>query len=238
VTRLVICTALRIEARAVRRGLPPSVRAGGPGLSPSVRAGGSGVPPSAPDVRVIRTGLGPRRAARAARRLPEHEALAVTGFGGALDVGLRPGDVLVATEVRFGERVFPCSLAARIAEELALAGLYARTGPLFTSPHLVTGAERLRLAAAGVRAVDMETGPLAEVATGTPFAAVRVIVDTPAVPLMRVGTVRRVLIARSRLRRVAPVLVEWARIAGPRPTTRAQDQRRRRAGSTSPEVES
>ncbi|GAB3981172.1 hypothetical protein GCM10029978_081220 [Actinoallomurus acanthiterrae] len=231
-TRLVICTALRIEARAVRRGLPQSE---GAAMPRPTRTGDPGTPP---DVRVIRTGLGPRRAARAAGRLPEHDALAVTGFGGALDVGLRPGDVLVATEVRFGERVFPCSSAKRIAEELALAGLYARTGPLFTSPNLVTGAERLRLAAAGVRAVDMETGPLAEVATGTPFAAVRVIVDTPAVPLLRVGTVRRVLIARSRLRRVAPVLVEWARIAGPRPATRAQDQRRRKAGSTPPEVES
>ncbi|GAA4624397.1 lipoprotein [Actinoallomurus vinaceus] len=214
-TGLVICTALRIEARAVRRGLPPSAR----------------------NVRVVRTGLGLRRAARTAGRLPEYDALAVTGFGGALDVGLRPGDVLVATEVRFGERVFPCSSAARIAEELALAGLHTRTGPLFTSPRLVTGVERVRLAAAGVRAVDMETGPLAEVATGTPFAAVRVIVDTPAVPLLRVGTVRRVLLARSRLRRVAPVLVEWARVAGPRPGTRAQDQRRKRAGSTPPEVE-
>ncbi|MEV5751607.1 hypothetical protein AB0L00_27610 [Actinoallomurus sp. NPDC052308] len=187
-TELVICTALRIERRAVRRGLPSSAR----------------------DVRVVRTGLGPRRAARAAARLPEHAALAVTGFGGALDIGLRPGDVLVATEVRFGERVFPCAAARPIAERLALAGLATRTGPLFTSPRLVTGGERLRLAAAGVRAVDMETGPLAVVATGTPFVAVRVIVDTPAVPLLRPGTVRRVLIARSRLRRVAPVLVAWA----------------------------
>ncbi|GAA0321410.1 hypothetical protein NE235_18715 [Actinoallomurus spadix] len=187
---LVICTALRVERRAVRRGVPSSAR----------------------DVRVVRTGLGPRRAARAAARLPEHAALAITGFGGALDRGLSPGDVLVATEVRFGERVIPCAAARPIAERLTLAGLNPRTGPLFTSPRLVTGGERLRLAAAGVRAVDMETGPLAEAATGTPFVAVRVIVDTPALPLLRPGTVRRVLIARSRLRRVAPVLVAWAGI--------------------------
>ncbi|MFL6056965.1 MAG: hypothetical protein ACJ72W_29320 [Actinoallomurus sp.] len=215
-TGLVICTALRIEARAVRRGLPSSARG----------------------VRVIRTGLGPRRAARATDRLPEHAALAVTGFGGALDVGLRPGDVLVATEVRFGERVYPCAAARPIAERLALAGLYTRMGPLFTSPHLVTGGERLRLAAAGVRAVDMETGPLAAVAAGRPFVALRVIVDTPAVPLLRPGTVRRVLIARNRLRRVTPVLVAWACTA-PLPAARAAKERRGgQAGSTPPEVQS
>lgn len=216
-TGLVICAALRIEARAVRRGLPSSARG----------------------VRVIRTGLGPRRAARAAGRLPEHAALAVTGFGGALDVGLRPGDVLVATEVRFGERVYPCAAARPIAERLALVGLYTRTGPLLTSPHLVTGGERLRLAAAGVRAVDMETGPLAAVAAGRPFVAVRVIVDTPAVPLLRPGTVRRVLIARNRLRRVTPVLVAWACTVGTLPAARAAEKRRgAQAGSTPPEVES
>jgi 4-hydroxy-3-methylbut-2-en-1-yl diphosphate reductase len=218
VTELLICTALRIEARAVRRGLPPSARG----------------------VRVVRTGLGPRRAARAAARLPGHGALAVAGFGGALDVGLHPGDVLVATEVRFGERVFPCTAARPVAERLALAGLYTRTGPLFTSPHLVTGGERLRLAAAGVRAVDMETGPLAEVAAGRPFVAVRVIVDTPAVPLLRLGTVRRVLIARNRLRRITPVLIAWAGIDGPRSGVHAAERGRggRGARSKPPEVES
>ncbi|MCO6009768.1 hypothetical protein NE236_32835 [Actinoallomurus purpureus] len=215
-TGLLICTALRIEARAVRRGLPPSAR----------------------NVRVIRTGLGPRRAARTAGRLPEHTALAVTGFGGALDVGLRPGDVLVATEVRFGERVFPCAAARRVAEELALEGLHTRIGPLFTSPHLVTGGERLRLVAAGVRAVDMETGPLAEVSVGTPFVAVRVIVDTPAVPLLRPGTVRRVLTASGRLRRITPVLVAWAATAGPRTAARAAEKRSggTRSGFTPPEA--
>jgi 4-hydroxy-3-methylbut-2-enyl diphosphate reductase len=188
VTGLLICAALGIEARAVRRGLAAS-----------------------PDgARVISTGLGPRRAARTAAVLPAFDALAVVGFGGALDRSLRPGDALVADEVRFGDHVFPCPSAPRLADELARSGLHARVGPLLTSCHVVTGPERGRLAAGGAAAVDMETGPLAAAAGGRPLAAVRVIVDTPDAPLLSPATIRRVGLARRVLRRVGPVLMRWA----------------------------
>ncbi|MBX6168378.1 MAG: 4-hydroxy-3-methylbut-2-enyl diphosphate reductase, partial [Thermobispora bispora] len=121
-TDLIVCTALGMEARAVARGLrsaPGQIR-----------------------VRVVRTGMGPDRAARAAALLPPGGAVTVTGFGGALHDGLRPGDVLVATEVRSGGRVWPCPSAPLLAGELVRAGLPARTGPLVTSPHVVTGGER------------------------------------------------------------------------------------------------
>ncbi|MFD2348614.1 hypothetical protein ACFSTC_03260 [Nonomuraea ferruginea] len=68
-TALLICTALGMEARAVRRGLCRSPV----------------------HVRLRRTGLGPRRAARVAAILPEFDALAVTGFAGSLVPGLRAG---------------------------------------------------------------------------------------------------------------------------------------------------
>jgi 4-hydroxy-3-methylbut-2-enyl diphosphate reductase len=194
VTDLLICTALRIEARAVRHGLPDS-------------AGG---------VRVLRTGLGPLRATRAAALLPEHGALAVIGFAGALDEGLHTGDVLVASEVRFGDQVFPCPSAPLLAGELSRAGFRVRTGPLVTTDHLVTGAERRRLASEGARAVDMETGPLAGAASGLPFAAVRVIVDTPVAPLLHPRTLRGGWAARRALGGIGPVLLRWARAAGPR----------------------
>ncbi|MEV4113352.1 hypothetical protein [Nonomuraea sp. NPDC049695] len=187
-TGLLICAALRIEARAIRRGLPPRLTG----------------------TRVIVTGIGPRRAARAAAYLGDQAAMAVVGFGGAVGGSLRPGDVLVASEVRFRGQVHDCPTASLLAEELARAGLPAKVGPLVTADRVVRGAERRRLAALGAHAVDMETGPLARAAAGRPLAAVRVIVDTPQAPLLSPATLARGLAARRTLRSLGPVLVRWA----------------------------
>ncbi|MFC7648631.1 hypothetical protein ACFQX6_55420 [Streptosporangium lutulentum] len=142
---LLICTALGIEARAVRGGLsrgsrdrlPRAVRddlshiswndlseASRGGLPRASRGGfprdpGNGLP--AGDVTVIRIGMGPGRAASAAFVLPPTGAVAVVGFGGALGGALRPGDVLVASEVRFEGRVLPCPSARLLIGELTRA---------------------------------------------------------------------------------------------------------------------
>ena len=188
-TRLVVCAALGIEARAVARD----------------------------GTRVVRTGMGPARARAAAGRLPEYDALAVVGCGGALDERLRPGDLFVATEVRGPSGTFPC----RSAEPLA--GLLERTtgatvhrGPLVTADHVVSGAERAALAADGALAVDMESSVLAEAAGDRPFAVVRAIVDTPGRPLASPATLIGGPAALRRLRSVGPALREWAAAAGPR----------------------
>ncbi|WP_431926035.1 hypothetical protein [Nonomuraea jabiensis] len=194
-TGLLICAALGIEARAIRRGLPASTTA------PSARSHLA---------RVVVTGIGPRRAARAAAGLAWKEAVAVVGFGGAAGRSLRPGDVLVASEVRFRGRVHPCPSAPLLAAQLAGAGLPARVGPLVTADHVVRGAERHRLAAEGAYGVDMETGPLARAAAGRPLAAVRVIVDTPEAPLLSLATLARGVAARRTLTAIGPVLVRWA----------------------------
>ncbi|MEV4009753.1 hypothetical protein AB0J35_04580 [Nonomuraea angiospora] len=185
-TDLLICAALGIEARAIRRGLPAHL------------------------ARVVVTGIGPRRAARAAAGLAWQEAVAVVGFGGAAGRRLRPGDVLVASEVRFRGRVHPCPSAPLLAGELADAGLPAEVGPLVTAEHVVRGAARHRLAAEGAYGVDMETGPLARAAAGRPLAAVRVIVDTPEAPLLSLATLARGVAARRTLAAIGPVLVRWA----------------------------
>src|SRR5581483_7780886 len=69
---LTILAPMRLEARAVRAG--------------------------APWARVERTGIGPRRAARVARRhaVPDAAAVLVAGVCGALDDRLAPGDVVLA----------------------------------------------------------------------------------------------------------------------------------------------
>lgn len=213
-TALLICTALGVEARAVRRGL-----SGSPIGAELRRTGLSGSPVR---VELRRVGLGPRRAARAAAGLPEFDALAVTGFAGSVVPGLRAGDVLAAEEIRYGGRTYACPSAPLLAGELARAGLRARTGSLTTCDHVVTGARRRELAEQGADAVDMETGPLARAATGRPVAAVRVIVDTPAAPLLSAATLRGALTARRVLRRVGPALTRWAAATAPRTVLRAQ----------------
>jgi 4-hydroxy-3-methylbut-2-enyl diphosphate reductase len=203
-TRLLICAPLAIEARAIRRGLPTGVR----------------------DVTVVRTGFGARRTGR--RRVgstswlvPDCGVVAVAGFGGALDPTLVPGDVLVATEVWFGERRLPCVAAEPLARELTRAGVPARIGPLVTTDHLVWELERRRLSRTGAGAVDMESGPLVAAAAGLPVTVVRAIVDTPDRPLLSPASLIGGLAARRALRCVGPALVSWSREIEAASTSRA-----------------
>lgn len=188
-TRLLICAPLAIEARAIRRGLP---------------AGPTGA-------TVIRTGL---RACRAPV-LDGYGALAVAGFGGALDAALRPGHVLVATEVWFGGRRLRCAGAGLLARELTRIGVRAQTGPLITTGHVVREAERRWLSRTGARAVDMEAGPLLAAANGRPAAVVRAIVDTPGRPVLSRASLTGGMAARRTLRRIGPALVSWSEAIGP-----------------------
>src|SRR5262249_5710085 len=146
------------------------------------------------DVHVTRTGMGPERAARAARALATMtrpiEPAAMVGLCGALDDSLQPGDVVVADEVRFTDGTAAIALASApmIAAELAAAGLPARIGPLVTTDRIVRGAARRELARTGAIAVDMESAPVvAELRRDSPerpVAVVRVVIDTPAQELM------------------------------------------------------
>ena len=88
--RLLVCAPLRIEARAVRRGLGP-----------------------AGDVR--RTGYGPSRAESAAAELrtASFGMLAVAGTAGGLSASLQPGDLVVASRVTGGAAEISCPSAPR-----------------------------------------------------------------------------------------------------------------------------
>ena len=187
--RLLVCTALRIEARAVRSG----------GADAGTGAG----------ISVLRVGMGTRRARTAAGRLPEHDMVVVAGFGAGAAAGLHPGDVVVASEVRYEPLVIPCPWSASLAEALGRRGLPVTVGPLATVNHIASRQDLARMAADGVTAVDMESFPLVEAADGKPFAVVRVVVDTADHPLLRPATVRSGIRARARLREVGRALGEW-----------------------------
>ncbi len=192
--RLVVLAPLRIEAAALRAGLPGAI--------------------------VVRTGMGPRRASETARAAAANDAgaIAVAGVCGALAPDLRPGDVVVATEVRHADGTVAarCS-SGPLAAALRRAGIPARLGPIVSMDHLVRSGERAALAATGALAVDMESAWLAEAAAGRPFAVLRVVADTPDRELIRpISTVVCGLAALRVLRRAAPALASWAAASGPR----------------------
>jgi 4-hydroxy-3-methylbut-2-en-1-yl diphosphate reductase len=197
---LLICAPLRVEARAVRRGLNGSAR----------------------HASVTRAGFGPVRAARRAEGLVREPfgMLAVAGVGGALDRELQPGDLVVATEVRAGPGVTGQTVrspsAPLLAGELRRAGLSVRTGPVVTVARLARGAERERLARDGAILVDMESAPLAAAAAGRPVAVLRAVSDVPGRPLAHPATVTGGRAALRSLRRAGPVLERWAEVAGDR----------------------
>jgi 4-hydroxy-3-methylbut-2-enyl diphosphate reductase len=206
---LLICTPMRIEARAVRRGSQTST--------------------------VLRTGYGTARAAAAAGKLDDGSfgPIAVMGVGAGLTSDLSPGDLVVGTEVgpvtsspvtsspvtsstvtssTVTYDAVTCGSAPLLAAELERAGLRARAGRITTVDHLVRRAERASLAAEGLLAADMESAPLAVAAAGRPLAVIRAVSDTPDRPLA--GIVSGGLAALRSLRAAVPVVERWAAACG------------------------
>jgi 4-hydroxy-3-methylbut-2-enyl diphosphate reductase len=193
--RLVVCSPLRLEARAVRRGLD-----------------GSG--------DVLRTGYGTVRAAAQADRLRSDPfgMLAVAGTGGGLSADLSPGDLVVAAEVALaaGGTQVSCPSAPLLAGELSRAGLRARVGKIATVDRLFRRGQRERLVADGALAADMESAMLLKGASGRPAVVLRAISDTPQRPLLSPWAVPGGIAALRSLRLAAPVLSRWAAACGQR----------------------
>ncbi|MBO0840848.1 MAG: hypothetical protein J2O49_08520, partial [Sciscionella sp.] len=121
---LLIAAPLRIEAAAIRRGL----------------RGESGA-------TVLRTGMGPAKAKRAASAIVAAgpRAVAVAGFGGGLLDGQRPGDVVLGTGVLSSVLSSVGTTSCRIdGLEISLRALGFRVhrGMLASVNHVVRGTER------------------------------------------------------------------------------------------------
>jgi 4-hydroxy-3-methylbut-2-en-1-yl diphosphate reductase len=193
--RLVVVAPMEIEARALRRG--------------------------APEATVVRAGIGPRRARRAAAALADDpaRALAVAGFGGALSGGLEPGDLVVASELRRrdGTVVARCPGAGIIAGMLRRRGMCAHVGPVVSLRSPAAGAARAALGSTGALVADMESAWLAPAARGRPFVVVRAVLDTAEhelwSPVATAAATRRALRALSAS---AAVLCEWGAVIAPR----------------------
>ncbi|MET9418251.1 1-hydroxy-2-methyl-2-butenyl 4-diphosphate reductase [Streptomyces klenkii] len=185
----------------------------------ALRGGGPGE--AAGPVTVLRTGMGPQAADQAvtdALRDPamREAAVVATGFCAGLAPGMHPGDLVVADETRDREGSTECSGVELLAKELARAvpRRVIHTGPLVGSDHVVRGAERAALHAAGALAVDMESAATLRSAVRAglrPVAAVRVVVDAPEHELVRIGTLRGGISAFRVLRTVLPAFIEWHR---------------------------
>jgi 4-hydroxy-3-methylbut-2-en-1-yl diphosphate reductase len=199
-TQLTVCAPLRVEARALRRGLRDADPA--PGTS---------------QTRVVRAGYGPRRAAATAAALVAAPGpLAVGGVGGGLTDDLRTGDVVVATEVSDGTTTVSCPSAPLLAGELRRAGLRVQAGPITTVDRLLKPGQHAALAASGAIAVDMESAPLLAGAGDVPAVVVRAISDTPGHSLFSPHIIGGGIRALRSLRLAAPALERWAAACGPR----------------------
>jgi 4-hydroxy-3-methylbut-2-enyl diphosphate reductase len=195
VTRpLVVLAPLRVEAAALRAARPRRAS-------------------------VLRVGMGRERAVAAAERARalRARALAVAGTCGAVDPALRPGDVVVATELRGeGGARRACPGAHPLARALAERGLRTFTGPIGSAERVLGPDERAALWDEGVLAVDMESLWLAGANGDRPFAVARVVVEPAARRLLDPRTVVGGARALAALRRVLPALEQWAEATGPR----------------------
>jgi 4-hydroxy-3-methylbut-2-en-1-yl diphosphate reductase len=213
---LLLCAPLRIEARALRRGLRSAGGSGpaatGGKVSSVAPPGQQGLGDPAGQPAVIRTGYGTTRAAQQAGALSHRPfgQMMIMGVGGGLSTELSPGDLVVGTEIG----PVTCASAPILVGELRRAGLSARAGRITTVDHLVRRAERAKLAAEGWLLADMESAQLAAAADGRPVAVIRAVSDTPHHPL--VGIVSGGLAALRSLRAAAPVAQRWAAACGTR----------------------
>ena len=126
-----------------------------------------------PGVHVVKTGV-----ALAQLREDLGDCVLSCGLAGGLREDLPTGTVLIPRQVRRPDGttlVCDVELVEMLANGARSLDIVPVFDPLVTTPAIVSGAERARLAFGGYAGVDMETGRI----VAPRVAAVRVVLDTP-----------------------------------------------------------
>ncbi len=143
---------------------------------------------------LVRTGVGAAAMARTLSRALEHGypgLCLLLGYAGGILEELRPGDLVIATDlIDFQkDRVFNVApeLVARAARILRQTGLPGRLGSLVSVPQaaLTPGDKAAAGSRPGALALDLESAAFAQVcrAAALPFLVVRAILDPLNLPL-------------------------------------------------------
>ena len=159
------------------------------------------------DLFLCLSGTGQQAAARSAARLRGEgiRALVSWGVAGAIERGLGPGDVLVASHVAGAgiSHDLPADWRDRVLQRLRRQGHHARVAPLASVDRICCGpAQKRALAeATGAGAVDMESAALAVAAQNhkLDLLVLRVIADTLDDPLPAAVTEHTDSLGRPRL---------------------------------------
>ncbi len=148
-----------------------------------------------PGLRVVRTGMGPRRSERAAPRLATRAGAAPSRWRASAvrcDDALRAGRLIVASALLGpgGERIEVDGVGASAGARKRRSARHTRAR-LRASRDLATDVGAPSCARTGACAVDMESIWLARAAAGRAFAVLRVVTDGPRHELWRPAIVPR-----------------------------------------------
>ena len=138
-----------------------------------------------PGIHVVCSGCNPGRLRGLLEALaPKHYSAVISfGISGALDPVLRPGDIVIATDITSERGSWPVAdhLARVLADRLTAVGKSVKRGKLagVDAPVMEAETKALLWKATGAAAVDMESHEAARfaAAAGLPACAVRVISD-------------------------------------------------------------
>jgi 4-hydroxy-3-methylbut-2-enyl diphosphate reductase len=137
------------------------------------------------------------------------------GLAASLTDELRPGDLVVANELRVPAGVIGSPAGPLLYGAVCRLGLRAQLGPVLSMTHGASDDDGAA-AACGALAVDTESAELARLSPAGQTVALRAVVDTSSAPLGEPGTPWRGRAALRALRAAAPAMNQWAAATGQR----------------------